>query len=92
MDVAVLYEAAQRSGLLTPVTVGAVTVHCSFRAPDESVLDGFALSREHQIDYPASWLSLSAGDTVQIAGTSYRVREVRAFGDGSERRAALALA
>jgi len=89
MDVAVLYEAAQRSGLLTPVTVGAVTVHCAFRAPDESVLDGFALARDHQIDYPATWLSLSAGDLVQVGGDGYRVREVRAMGDGSERRASL---
>ena len=92
MDVALIYAAAQRSGLLTPVTVGAVTLHCAFRAPDESVLDGFALSRSHQIDYPAAWLSLSAGDVVQIRGDAYQVREVRAMGDGSEMRALLTLA
>lgn len=92
MDVALIYAAAQRSGMLTPVTVGAVTVHCSFRAPDESVLDGFALSRAHQIDYPAAWLSLSAGDVVQIRGDNYQVLEVRAKGDGSEMRASLTLA
>lgn len=35
-----LYDAAERAGLLTPVVVGAATVHCAFRAPDETVLDG----------------------------------------------------
>ena len=83
------YEAARRSGLLTAVTVGTATVYCAFRAPDETVLDGFALSRDYQIDYPAVWLTLAAGDTVEIAGSSYQVRDVRAIGDGSERRASL---
>ena len=88
MDVATLYEAARSAGLLTPVTVAGNTVHCAFRAPDETVLDGFALSRDYQIDYPA-WLTLAPGDTVEIAGSSYQVRDVRAIGDGSERRASL---
>ena len=83
------YEAARRSGLLTAVTVGTATVYCAFRAPDETVLDGFALSRDYQIDYPAAWLTLAPGDTVEIAGSSYQVRDVRAIGDGSERRASL---
>jgi len=89
MDVATLYEAARNAGLLTPVTVAGGTVHCAFRAPDEIVLDGFALSRDYQLDYPASWLTLVAGDTVEIAGVTYQVRDVRAIGDGTERRASL---
>ncbi|MDE1547443.1 hypothetical protein PTW32_18665 [Dechloromonas agitata] len=89
MDVATLYEAARNTGLLTVVTVAGNTVHCAFRAPDETVLDGFALSRDYQIDYPASWLTLAAGDTVEVAGNTYQVRDVRAIGDGSERRASL---
>jgi hypothetical protein len=83
------YEAAQRSGLLTAVLAGGSTVHCAFRAPDEPVLDGFALSRDYQIDYPASWLTLAPGDTLGIAGMTYQVRDVRAIGDGAERRASL---
>jgi hypothetical protein len=71
------------------VTVAGVTVHCAFRAPDETVLDGFALSRDYQIDYPAAWLTLAAGDTVEVAGNTYQVRDVRAIGDGTERRASL---
>jgi len=74
---------------LTAITVAGNTVHCAFRAPDETVLDGFALSRDYQIDYPASWLTLAAGDTVEVAGNTYQVREVRAIGDGTERRASL---
>ncbi|MBS0214036.1 MAG: hypothetical protein JSR26_12815 [Proteobacteria bacterium] len=90
MDVVTLYEAARNAGLLTAVTVaGSPPVYCGFRAPDETVLDGFALSRDYQLDYPAAWLTLAAGDTLEIAGEIYQVREVRAIGDGSERRASL---
>lgn len=93
MDVVTLYEAARNAGLLTAVTVAGSpvnqTVYCGFRAPDETVLDGFALSRDYQLNYPAAWLMLAAGDTVEITGESYQVREVRAIGDGSEQRASL---
>lgn len=93
LAVELLYESARNAGLLTPVTVAGSpvnqTVHCAFRAPDETVLDGFALSRDYQLDYPASWLTLVAGDTVEIADVTYQVRDVRAIGDGSERRAFL---
>ena len=89
LAVELFYEAARNAGLLTAVTVAGSTVHCAFRAPDETVLDGFALSRDYQLDYPAAWLTLAAGDTVEIAGASYQVRDVRAIGDGSEQRASL---
>ena len=89
MDVVTLYDAARNAGLLTQVSFAGVTVHCAFRAPDETVLDGFALSRDYQIDYPATWLTLAVGDTVEVAGNSYQVRDVRAIGDGTERRASL---
>jgi hypothetical protein len=85
-----LYDAAARAGLLTPVTAGDVTVACSFRAPDESVLDGLALSRDYAIEYPSARLQLAAGDSVGIYGVAYRVREVVALRDGSECRAKLA--
>ena len=84
-----LYAAAGRAGLLTPAMVGGAEVLVDFRAPDVEVLDGFALSRDYQIDYPASWLTLAAGDTVEVAGNTYQVRDVRAIGDGTERRASL---
>ena len=89
LAVELFYESARNAGLLTAVTVAGSTVHCAFRAPDETVLDGFALSRDYQIDYPASWLTLAAGDTVEAAGNTYQVRDVRAIGDGTERRASL---
>ena len=90
VGVADLYDAAARAGLLTPVKVGALIVECGFRAPDETVLDGLALSRDYEIEYPAARMTLLAGDTVEIAGHSYRVREVIALRDGSECRARLA--
>lgn len=90
VNVADLYDAAARCGLLTAVKVGAVTVQAAFRAPDETVLDGLALSRDYQIEYPSERLTLASGDTVEIAGHSYRVREVRQVRDGSETIATLA--
>lgn len=91
VGVADLYDAAARAGLLTPVKAGTRIVECSFRAPDDTVLDGLALSRDYEIEYPTAWLSLAAGDTVEIAGQPYRVREVIALRDGNECRARLAL-
>jgi hypothetical protein len=89
VNVADLYDAAARCGLLSTVKVGAVTLHAAFRAPDDSVLDGLALSRDYQIEYPSERLTLSQGDAVDIAGQSYRVREVRQIRDGSESVATL---
>ncbi len=90
VGVADLYDAAARAGLLTPVKVGALIVECGFRAPDETVLDGLALSRDYEIEFPAERLLLVVGDTVEIAGQPYRVREVIALRDGNECRARLA--
>ena len=90
VGVADLYDAAARAGLLTPVKVGTLIVECGFRAPDETVLDGLALSRDYEIEYPAARIALAAGDTVEIAGQPYRVREVIALRDGNECRARLA--
>ncbi len=90
MEVTDFYDAAAAAGLLAEVIAGGVPVLCEFRAPDASVLDGLALSTDYAIRYPASRLpSLAGGDSVVIAGESYQVREVRALGDGSERRATL---
>lgn len=85
-----LYDAASRAGLLTPVIVGGVTVECSFRAPDERVLDGLGLSHDYSIEYPVIRLTLATGDTVDVGGVLYRVREVVHLRDGSEARATLA--
>ena len=89
VNVADLYDAAARCGLLTAIKVGAVTVQAGFRAPDDAVLDGLALSRDYQIEYPSAALALSPGDAVEIAGQSYRVRDVRQIRDGAESVATL---
>lgn len=84
------YDAAGRSGLLVNAEIDGHTIAVDFRSPDETVLDGLALSVDYTIRSPASALpSLKAGDTVSIGGDSYRVRDVRSIGDGSERRADL---
>ena len=84
-----LYDAAARCGLLVSVKVGVVAVQAVFRAPDEGVLDGLALSRDYQIEYPSERLTLSQGDAVEVSGQYYRVREVRQIRDGSESVATL---
>ena len=84
------YEAAGLSGLLVDAEIDGHTIAVDFRSPDESVLDGLALSADYTIRFPASVLpALAAGNTVSIAGNTYRVRDIRSIGDGSERRASL---
>ena len=89
MRVEDLYDAAASAGLTTAVKVGAVTEQTALRAPDATVLDGLALSRDSTIEYPTSRLSLSPGSMVEIDGVSYRVRAVRQLRDGSESAADL---
>ncbi len=85
-----IYDAAGRSGLLTRAIIGGTEVMVDFRAPDEDVLDGLGVSRNHTIRYPVSRLpNLTAGNALEIAGQTYRVREVTAMGDGTEARASL---
>jgi len=90
MELTAFYDVATSAGMLTEVMVAGNAVMCEFRAPDELLLDGLALSTDYAIRYPASRLpNLAAGETVVIAGDHYQVREVRALADGNERRATL---
>ena len=84
-----LYAAAGRAGLLTSATIGGTEVLVDFRAPDVEVLDGLGLSSDYAIRYPADEVVLDTGHELVIGGVTYRVREVRAIGDGSECRATL---
>jgi hypothetical protein len=96
VDLTTLYDAAARSGFLkeavwTPSAGSiAVRVMVGFRAPDEPVLDGLAVSTDYAITYPVTALpDLIAQEIVRIEEVDFRVREVRAVGDGEERRATL---
>lgn len=85
MRVERFYEAAARAGLLVNAQIGGHTVAVEFRAPDETVLDGLALSADYTMRFPASALpALAIGDSVSIADNTYRVRDIRSIGDGSE--------
>jgi hypothetical protein len=84
-----LYAASGRAGLLTPAVIGGAEVLVDFRAPDTEVLDGLGLSSDFAIRYPAEDALLDTGHELVIGGITYRVREVRAIGDGSECRATL---
>lgn len=90
LSVEFLYSAAANAGMLQKALLDTTEVMVDFRAPDEDVLSGLGVSRDYAIRYPLSWLpSLAAGNTLEISGQSYRVREITAIGDGSERRASL---
>ncbi len=85
-----LYDAAASAGLLIRAVSGSLEVMVDFRAPDEDVLDGLGVNRNYTIRYPLSRLPLlAAGNSLDIAGITYRVREVSAMGDGTEARASL---
>ncbi len=56
---------------------------------NREVLDGLGLSSDYAIRYPASDVMLDTGHELVIGGATYRVREVRLVGDGSEARASL---
>ena len=84
-----LYTAAGRAGLLTPAVIGGTEVLVDFRAPEVEVLDGLGLSSDYAIRYPVDATVLDRGHELVIDGVTYRVRDIRAVGDGSECRATL---
>ncbi len=93
-----LYDAAGRVGFLKQAVwipnngQPSATVSVAFQAPDDAVLDGYQLSADYRIRFPASRLiGLVAPDIIRIDGIHYRVRDVRAIGDGSEHEARLCL-
>ena len=90
LSVEFLYCAAANAGMLQKALLDTTEVMVDFRAPDEDVLSGLGVSRDYAIRYPLTWLpSLAAGNTLEISGQNYRVREITAIGDGSERRTSL---
>lgn len=89
MRIEEFYRSAQSAGLLTQVHAQGGSAYCAFRSPEETVLDGLALSRDYQIDYSASWMTLAIDEWVDINGTTYQVHDIRAIGDGTECRASL---
>ena len=91
-----VYAAAASAGLLQacvwrPSDGSTMQSHpVGFSCPDESLLDGLTVSTEYAMTFPASvFMGLAAQDQVQIGPATYLVREVRAVGDGTERRARL---
>ena len=64
--------------------------HVGLRAPDDSILENLSRSKETTISYPCTiFLGLKAGETVELEGQRYQVREIRAVGDGTELRTKL---
>lgn len=92
-----IYQAAESAGLLKqcvwhPSDGGPPRTNMvGFAAPDETVLDGLTASTEYVMSYPATiFAGLAVGELVEIDGARFQVRDVKAVGDGSEKRAKLA--
>ncbi len=91
-----IFAAAARAGLLkTAVWQPAdgstpQSQAVGFSAPDTTLLDGLALGTDLEMSFPASaFVGIAVRDGVVIDGIAYQVRDLRAVGDGSERRARL---
>jgi hypothetical protein len=90
-----VYAAAANAGLLHTCIwhrFNAEPEICKvgLRAPDEALLDHLARSRDTTMRYPSSVLvGLKIGDRIEIATQHYRVRDLKAIGDGSEWQAQL---
>lgn len=91
-----IFAAAARAGLLKTAVWqpadGSVpqTQAVGFSAPDTTLLDGLALGTDLEMSFPASaFVGIAARDCVVIDGIAFQVRDLRAVGDGSERRARL---
>ena len=88
VSIETFYAAAANAGLLINASIDGQIVAVDFRAPDETVLDGLALSTEYTMHYPRSTLPhLASNHQVVIEQVTYRMREVRALGYGTECRA-----
>jgi hypothetical protein len=91
-----VYESAAHAGLLKRCTwlrsapEMPLVHYVGLRAPDDSILENLSRSKETTISYPCTiFLGLKAGETVELEGQRYQVREVRAVGDGAELRTKL---
>jgi len=91
-----IYASAANVGLLKeclwyPSNGAPSQLHqVGFAAPDESLLDGLTLSTDYEMTYPVTAFGgLAVREVVEIGGTSYQVRDIRAVADGSEIRAKL---
>jgi len=91
-----VYRAAANAGLTVrcrwspPGGAPAQTQQVGFFAPDDTLLDGLALSTDYAITYPASaFVGLAVRDALEVEGVAYQVRDVRAVGSGAEMRAKL---
>jgi hypothetical protein len=90
-----VYESAASAGLLKRCVwlqnhATPLEHFVGLRAPDDSVLENLTRSKETTISYPVTiFIGLRAGETVELEGQRFQVREIKAVGDGAELRARL---
>ena len=91
-----IFAAAASAGLLKtalwqPADGSAPqTQSVGFSAADTNLFDGLALGTDIEMSFPASvFVGITVRDGVVIDGVRFQVRDLRAVGDGSERRARL---
>jgi hypothetical protein len=91
-----VYASAANAGLLKtalwqpPDGSAPQTQSVGFSAADTNLFDGLALGTDIEMSFPASvFVGIAVRDGVLIDGVRFQVRDLRAVGDGSERRARL---
>jgi|GEM_PF-3864445 hypothetical protein len=94
MDTAAFFAAAESAGLLYPCTwtnAGeAVSRSVYFRMPVIDAFDGLAIIPDPYMRYlTTDFVGLKIGDTVEILGNQYKVKEMRPHIDGTECTATL---
>lgn len=81
-DLSLFFDA---DGFAVTASWGASTAQVLMRQPTEDILGGRAQSNEYELTMPAAeFAGINRGDTLTIAGVSYRLREKpRLVGDGA---------
>jgi hypothetical protein len=91
----VFWPAFKQAGMLDeavyqPAVGPAVPFDVGFNRPDQVVLDGMVHTTDYSIEYQRADIELQRGYMLQIAGSSYKVRQTpSAKGDGTFYVAAL---
>jgi hypothetical protein len=89
-DLGVFFDAFAVAAVRTPAGGSPQTAKVLFNAPDQTVLSDSVMTTEYAITLQANdFPGLKRGETVTVAGTNYKVREVQQLDDGLIKQATL---
>jgi hypothetical protein len=90
-DVAVFFEAFAVDAAWTPSTGGGpYAARVILDSPDQTIMGDRVMSTEYLITLAANdFPGLKGGETISVAGSTFKVREVRLLDDGVIKNATL---